>query len=97
MGTFETSLDDLGNVIERGLRHDLKGMIKGKLYSAIDQILEDMAIEIANNIVLRAESFRSAEPFNPETRVIVNFNLKDPPMVYDTKTKEVKRRDVLSR
>lgn len=97
MSTFETSINDLGDVIERGLRHDLKQIIKDKLYASVDSLLEDMAIEIASNIVVRIETMKTSDNFGPETRVIVNFNLKDPPMVYDSATKEVTRREVLKR
>lgn len=99
MGTLSTSLNDLGDVIERGLRHDLKAMIKKKLLATIDQTLEEMAIEIANNIVVNAESMKTIDhqTFGPETRVVVNFNIGGSPMVYDTKSKEVKRRDYIER
>ena len=99
MGTLNTSLNDLGDVIERGLRQDLKAMIKSKLLASIDQILEDMAIEIASNIVINAESMKvmNDKTFGPETQVVVNFNVGGSPMVYDSKTKEVKRRDYIDR
>ena len=98
MSTFTGTADQLSDVIERGLRHDLKNLIKDKLCASVDQLLEDMAIEIANNIVVRAESMQAPDQgFGRESRIIVQFNLKDPPMVYDTKTKEIKRREVLKR
>ena len=99
MGTLSTSLNDLSDVIERGLRQDLKGMIKNKLLASIDQTLEDMAIEIANNIVINTESMQTmgGGSFEPETRIVVNFNVGGSPMVYDAKTKEVKRRDYVKR
>jgi hypothetical protein len=99
MSTLDTSIIDLGNLIEKGLRVDLKAMIKAKLVASVDGILEDMAIEIAQNIVVSVESFKAQEPngFGPETRVIVNFNLKEPSMLYDSKTREIKRRDAIAR
>lgn len=92
-------MGELGDVIEKGLRVELKAMIKAKLVASVDQLLEDMAIEIANNIVVRAESMKNHADasFGPMTQVVVQFNLKDPPMVYDTVSREVKRRDVLKR
>lgn len=99
MSTLTTSLDDLGNVIERGLRHDLKLLIKDKLQHSIEDLLEELAIEIAENIVVRAESMaaRPGDPFGPSAQVVVNFNLKDPPMVYDSLTKELKKREILKK
>lgn len=97
MSTFTGTTDQLGDVIERGLRHDLKTLIKEKLCASVDQLLEDMAVEIASNIVIRAESEQAPDQgYGSETRVIVQFNLKDPSMIYDTKTKEMKRREVLN-
>ena len=99
MSTFDTTIGDLGDVVERGLRRDLKLIIKDKLQRSIDSILEEMAIEIAENIVVRIETLQvpPSDVFGERTRVVVNFNLKDPPMVYDSITKEMKRREVLKK
>lgn len=100
MSTFTGTAEQLGDTIEKGLRVELKALIKKKLIESVDQVIEDMAIQIAENIVIQAESIRMPfgnDGFGPETRVVINFNLKKPPMMYDSKTKEVKERTVLDR
>lgn len=99
MSKFSASVGELTDTISRGLQRDLKIMIKAKLLASVDQTLEDMAIELAENIVLSIDMMTTpmGSTFGPETHVVVNFNLKDPPMVYDTRTKTVKRRDVVER
>ena len=99
MSAVSTTVADLGDLVQLGIERSLKIMIKEKLLASVDQILEDMAVEIAENIVVRAESMRvpHGQTFGPETRVVLQFNLKDPPMVYDTETKTMQKRDVVKR
>ncbi len=96
MANLTTTLEDVGNIVEKGLRLELKSLIKAKLLATIDETLENMAIDIANNIVINAESMRVpyGDSFGPETRVVINFGLTGAPMTYDTKTKEVKRKTI---
>ena len=99
MGTFDTTVDKLGDVITDGLRFELKRMVKSKLYDAVDDLLEQMAIEIAENIVVRAESMKTHDSmgFGPTTQVVVHFGLKEPHMIYDTATKTMRKREVLKK
>ncbi len=96
MAMLKTTLDDLGNVIQRSLQGELKSLIKQKLLASIDQTLEDMAIQIADNIVINTEEMRVpyGDTFGPETRIMVQFNLSGAPMTYDSKTKEVRRKTI---
>lgn len=90
-----TTIDEIGDTIERAVRHDLKAMIKAKLLASVDEVIENMAIQLAENILVRIETMNTIDGFGPQTNVVVNFNLKKPPMMYDTKTKEVRERTVL--
>jgi hypothetical protein len=87
--SFETSIDDLGSMIQRSLQEALKDMIKRKLYETIDETLEEIAVQIADGILVRAETLRvhDSKGFGPTTRVVVQLNTLKPAVQYDSLTK----------
>lgn len=99
MSYLESSVDGVGKLIERGLREELYAIVKRHLLESIDEIIVGMAREIADNIVVNAESFTNPadRSFGPSTQVVINLNLKGPPIKYDSKTGKTTVADIISR
>lgn len=97
MTILDTTVGNLGDLIGKGIRLNLQAMIKRKMLESIDGLLEEMAMEIADNIVVNSESMNihPQEGFGVGTKVVLHFGLKEPQMIYDTATKQVVRRDIL--